>query len=316
MSAKRSRIGSRRLDGVLLLDKPTGISSNAALQEAKRLFRAAKAGHSGTLDPLASGVLPVLFGEATKFSGFLLDSDKMYLAQVQLGVTTTTGDAEGEVTQRRRVAVDDGAIEAALARFRGESAQVPPMYSALKRNGRPLYELARQGAVVAREPRRVVIRTLDTIGRSGDVLELRVLCSKGTYLRTLAEDLGSILGTGAHLAALRRTAAGPFTVEQALSLESLVAMDENGRDRTLMPVDGLLESLPLVRLDAARARSFCNGRPVPQLPAGQGRCRVYGDAGALLGVGEVSATGELRPVRLLAGLPGVAQAAEIPGKNL
>ena len=316
MSAKRSGIGARRLDAVLLLDKPAGISSNAALQEAKRLFRAAKAGHSGTLDPLASGLLPVLFGEATKFSRFLLDSDKSYLAQVQLGVTTTTGDAEGEVTQRRRVAVDDGAIEAALVRFRGESAQVPPMFSALKRNGLPLYKLARQGAVIAREPRRVVIRTLDYTGRSGDVLELRVTCSKGTYLRTLAEDLGTVLGTGAHLAALRRTAAGPFAAEQAVSLESLFAMDAESRDRALIPIDGLLESLPFVRLDAARARSFAHGRPVPHLPAEQGRCRVYGDAGALLGVGEVNAVGELRPVRLLAGLPGVVQAAEIPGKNL
>ncbi len=316
MSAKRNRIGSRRLDAVLLLDKRVGISSNAALQEAKRLFRAAKAGHSGTLDPLASGLLPVLFGEATKFSRFLLDSDKEYLARVQLGVTTTTGDAEGEVTQRCRVALVDGAIEAALARFRGESTQVPPMYSALKRNGHPLYKLARQGAVVAREPRRVVIRTLEYRGRTGDVLELRVFCSKGTYLRTLAEDLGTVLGTGAHLAALRRTAAGPFTVEQAVALESLVTMDEESRDKALIPIDGLLESLPLVRLDAAGARSFSNGRPVPHPPAEQGRCRVYGDVGVLLGVGEVNAAGELRPVRLLAGLPGVAQAAEIPGKNL
>ena len=316
MSTQQRRKPSRRLDAVLLLDKPAGISSNAALQEAKRLFRAAKAGHSGTLDPLASGLLPVLFGEATKFSRFLLDSDKGYLAEVHLGVTTATGDAEGEVTRRRRVAVNDGAIEAALARFRGESAQVPPMHSALKRNGRPLYELARQGTVIAREPRRVVIRTLEYLGRSGDVFQLRVLCSKGTYLRTLAEDLGAVLGTGAHLSALRRTVAGRFTVEQAVSLESLAAMDETSRERTLIPIDVLLEALPRVQLDAARVRSFSNGRPVPHAPAEQGRCRVYGDAGVLLGIGELNATGELRPVRLLAVLPGSAQAAEIPRKNL
>ena len=316
MSAGHSRIPPRRLDAVLLLDKPAGISSNAALQEAKRLFRAGKGGHAGTLDPLASGLLPVLFGEATKFSRFLLDSDKAYLARVQLGVTTTTGDAEGEVTQRRRVAVNDVAIEAALARFRVESVEVPPMYSALKRNGRPLYELARRGAVVAREPRRIIVRTLECEGRSGDLLELRVSCSKGTYLRTLAEDLGAVLGTGAYLAALRRTAAGPFAVEQAVSLVSLAAMDEKGRDRALIPLDGLLGSLPLVRLDAARARSFCNGRPVSHPSAEGGRYRVHGEAGVLLGVGEVNAAGELRPVRLLAGPPGVAQAAEIPGKNL
>ena len=306
----------RRLDAVLFLDKPSGMTSNGALQVAKRLFGAGKAGHSGTLDPLASGLLPVLFGEATKFSQFLLDSDKEYLADVRLGVTTSTGDAEGEVTARRAVDVSDAAIEAALARFRGEFAQIPPMHSALKRNGRPLYELARKGAVIAREPRRVVVRKLELLGRAGQVLHLRVSCSKGTYVRTLGEDLGAALGTGAHLAALRRTAAGRFTLEQAVPLQLLAAMDEAARERLLVPMDALLESLPRVQLDRALAQSFSHGRPVTHAPGPGGRCRVYGEGAVLLGVGEMSPAGDLRPVRLLARSPGASQAAEIPRKNL
>src|SRR4029079_13276775 len=207
----------RRLDGILVLDKPAGISSNAALQHAKRLFEAAKAGHSGTLDPLASGVLPVLFGEATKFSSFLLDADKEYLADVRLGVRTKTGDAEGEVISRSAVTIDDAALEPALARFRGEIDQVPPMHSALKYGGRPLYEMARRGVTVPRAPRRVAIHALELIERSGDLLRIRVACSKGTYVRVLAEDLGAALGPGAHLAALRRTIAGRFTLAQAVT---------------------------------------------------------------------------------------------------
>ena len=303
------------MHGVLVLDKPSGVTSFFVVRRIRSLA-GGKVGHGGTLDPIATGVLPICLGKATKLFDFLISSGKEYLATAVLGIATDTEDRTGKILSQKKVSVSCEQVEAALKKFTGEIEQVPPMYSALKRNGRPLYELARQGAVVAREPRRVVIRTLDTIGRSGDVLELRVLCSKGTYLRTLAEVLGTVLGTGAHVAALRRTAAGPFAAEQAVSLESLFAMDAESRDRALIPIDGLLESLPFVRLDAARARSFAHGRPVPHLPAEQGRCRVYGDAGALLGVGEVNAVGELRPVRLLAGLPGVVQAAEIPGKNL
>lgn len=306
----------RRLDALLLLDKPAGITSNAALQQAKRLFGAAKAGHGGTLDPLASGVLPVLFGEATKFSRFLLDSDKQYLADVRLGVSTSTGDAEGEVTARSAVDVDGTTIVAALARFRGEIEQVPPMHSALKRNGRPLYELARQGVVVARNPRRVVIRELELLERAGDLLRLRVWCSKGTYVRTLAQDLGAALETGAHLAALRRTAAGRFTLGQAVPLRVLAAMDEAARERLLVPLEALLEGLPCVQLDPALARSFSNGSSVAHAGGPGGSCRVYGEGRMLLGVGEVSPDGELRPVRLLARSPGSSQAAEIPTKTL
>lgn len=306
----------RRLDAVLLLDKPAGITSNAALQQAKRQFGAVKAGHGGTLDPLASGVLPVLFGEATKFARFLLDSDKQYLADVRLGASTSTGDAEGEVTARSAVDVDGATIEAALARFRGEIEQVPPMHSALKRNGRPLYELARQGVVVARNPRRVMIRELELLERTGDLLRLRVWCSKGTYLRALAQDLGAVLETGAHLAALRRTATGRFTLEQAVPLRVLAAMDEAASERLLVPLEALLVDLPSVQLDLAPARSFSNGSSVAHASGPGGRCRVYGEGRILLGVGDVSPEGELRPVRLLARAPGSSQAAEIPTKTL
>ncbi len=306
----------RRIDSVLLLDKPLGITSNRALQQAKRLLGAAKAGHSGTLDPLASGLLPVLFGEATKFSRFLLDSDKTYEGDVHLGVSTTSGDAEGEVVDRRPVAVSDTAIEQALTRFRGELMQVPPMHSALKRGGRPLYALAREGTLVAREPRPIVIHALQVLGREGNVLRLRVTCSKGTYLRTLAEDIGHALGTGAHLAALRRTGAGPFAISQAVTLESLAATDAAERDRLLVPMERLVESLPALHLERALVGKFLNGQPVPQGALALGRYRVYDPGGALLGVGETGAAGVLRPVRLLAQSAGSSQAAEIPRKSL
>lgn len=293
----------RAVDGVLLLDKPAGISSNTALQEAKRLLAAAKAGHAGTLDPLASGLLPLLFGEATKFARFGLDADKTYLASVRLGARTATGDAEGEVLERRAVEVDDAQIAAALGRFRGEIAQVPPMYSALKRDGRPLYELARAGQSVEREARRVTIHELELLERAGDLLRLRVRCSKGTYVRQLAEDLGDALGTCAHLEGLRRTGAGDFTLAQAVDLDRFRAMDEAGRRACLLPADSLLAFLPVVRLDPETALRFVHGQAVPAVTAPAAACRVLGDAGVLLGVGEAGADGKLRPVRLLSQRP-------------
>lgn len=289
----------RAVDGVLLLDKPPGISSNTALQEAKRLLVAAKAGHAGTLDPLASGLLPLLFGEATKFARFGLESDKTYLATVRLGVRTATGDAEGEVLERRPVAVDDAALGLALGRFRGEIEQVPPMYSALKRDGRPLYELARAGQSVEREARRVTIHELALLSRDGEQLRLRVRCSKGTYIRQLAEDLGEALGTGAHLEALRRTGAGDFTLEQAVDLEAFRAMDEARRQACLLPADSLLAALPVLRLPADAAFRFVQGQAVPVDAAPAAACRVLGEAGVLLGVGEAGADRKLRPLRLL-----------------
>jgi tRNA pseudouridine55 synthase len=261
-------------------------------------------------------VLPVLFGEATKFSSFLLDADKEYLADVQFGASTSTGDAEGEVISRSAIEPDDAAIEAALARFRGEHEQIPPMHSALKYGGRPLYEMARRGVTVERAPRRITIRELQVLGRSGGLLQLRIACSKGTYVRVLAEDLGRALGTGAHLAGLRRTVAGRFGLEQAVSLASLGEMDAAARDRLLLPVETLLQALPPVELDRGTAGAFLNGRTVAQQHGPRGRCRVYGAACELLGVGEVGPQGDLRPLRLLARPPGATQAAEIPTKTL
>src|SRR5512134_3326283 len=226
----------RSLDGVLLLDKPVGLGSNAALQAAKRLYRAEKAGHAGTLDPLASGLLPIMFGEATKFSQLVLDADKEYLARARLGVTTRTGDAEGEVLERRPVRIDADAVERALPAFRGEIEQVPPMYSALKHRGRPLYVLARRGESIERAPRRVRVHELEMLGLDGDTLELRVLCSKGTYIRTLVEDIGRALGCGAHLASLRRIAASGFRIAEAATLDAIQAADDAGRDRLLLPL--------------------------------------------------------------------------------
>lgn len=289
----------RAVDGVLLLDKPAGITSNAALQEAKRLLAAAKAGHAGTLDPLASGLLPLLFGEATRFARFGLDADKTYLASVRLGVRTATGDAEGEVLERRPVQVDDEKLAGTLARFRGAISQVPPMYSALKRDGRPLYELARAGLSVEREARSVTIHELELLERSGDRLRLRVRCSKGTYIRQLAEDLGEALGTAAHLEGLRRTAAGTFTLDQAVDLDRFRGMDEAARTACLLPADSLLATLPAVRLGMEAAHRFTQGQAVPSAPGSEGACRVLASSGALLGVGEAGADGKLRPLRLL-----------------
>ncbi len=290
----------RALNAVLLLDKPRGITSNAALQGAKRLLRAAKAGHAGTLDPLASGLLPVLFGEATKFADDLLGADKEYLASLQLGVVTATGDLEGEVLERHSVALDNALIESAVARFRGPIEQVPPMYSALKQGGKPLYALARQGRTVERAARRVTIHALEVLGRSGDLLELRVRCSKGTYIRSLADDLGRELGSGACVAALRRTAIAGFTVEQAVTLDALEGSQGAGRDAWLLPLDSLLQALPRVDLPGAMAMRFGHGQMVRLDAAAHGRCRVYGTGKALLGVGMMEAGGELRPVRLIA----------------
>jgi tRNA pseudouridine55 synthase len=289
----------RRLDGVLLLDKPAGIGSNAVLQALKRLYAAAKAGHAGTLDPLASGLLPVLFGEATKFSQLALDADKEYVTRAHLGVTTTTADAEGQVLERRPCNVHDADIEPALAAFRGELEQVPPMYSALKHGGRPLYALARAGREVPRAPRRVRVLELELLHFAADGLELRIRCSKGTYIRTLVEDIGRALGCGAHVAALRRTATGAFRIEDAVTLEQLQSDTAAARDARLLPLERLLGGLPRVDLPAALAERFALGQALRMEQAPLGQCSVYGQQGRLLGLGEGRAAGELRPRRLV-----------------
>jgi tRNA pseudouridine55 synthase len=286
------------VDGALLLDKPLGLSSNAALQQARRLFGASKAGHAGTLDPLASGLLIVLFGEATKFAGPQLDGDKAYLATLQLGTTTATGDAEGQVLERK--SIPEGlanTIPSILDKFTGEIEQVPPMYSALKRDGVPLYKLARRGEEVERKPRRVTIAELQLERFNSPFMEIRVRCSKGTYIRTLAQDIGAALGCGAHLAALRRTASGRFRLEQAAGLDSLAGLTAAQREQRLLPLAELLADLPRAELDAASAARLRNGQALPLAGLAEGLCGVYGPGGAVIGLGR-SDGASLHPFRL------------------
>jgi len=296
---QRARPPRRAVHGVLLLDKPVGLTSNAALQQARRLLRAEKAGHTGTLDPLASGLLPLCFGAATKFAQASLDADKAYRARLALGVTTSTGDGEGEVLERRAVELDRAAVEAACARFVGTIEQVPPMHSALKHGGRALYDYARAGIEVERAPRRIVVHRLDIVDWQDATLVVDVVCSKGTYVRTLAEDIGAALGCGAHLAALRRTASGGLGLAGAVTPDALAALDEAQRDARLLPPDALLADWPALVLPAAEAARFLTGlrRRVaqPDAPA----VRVYGPPpGAFLGSAHIRA-GELIADRLL-----------------
>ncbi len=290
------------VDGVLLLDKPGGISSNLALQKARRLLNAAKAGHTGTLDPLATGLLALAFGEATKFAADLLEADKAYEATLALGVRTSTADAEGTVIETRPVAVTRAQLAAVLARFVGTIRQTPPMHSALKRDGRPLYDYAQRGIEVERAPRSVRIERLELLDFDGTRARVAVACSKGTYVRTLAEDIGAALGCGAHLGALRRTRVGALTVERAVTLAALKAMPAAVRREWLLPVDTLLAGVPRVDLGQRQAALFVHGGQldlgVP--PQGPGRRRVYGPNERLLGLAELDERGMLNPRRLIA----------------
>lgn len=289
----------RAVHGVLLLDKPLGLSSNDALQRARRLLRAEKAGHAGTLDPLATGLLALCFGAATKFAQLGLEADKRYRAVLKLGVTTTTGDAEGEVLRTRPVDLTRERLDAAVARFVGPIEQVPPMHSALKHGGKALYEYARAGVQVERAARRVTIHELAVLDWQGDRLELQVHCSKGTYVRTLAEDLGEALGCGAHLAALRRVSSGPLTVDAAVALECLDALPPEVIESRLLPVDALIADRPAVRLPCEEAGRFLSGMRRPIDRADEDLVRVYGpQPAAFLGSARVKA-GELIPLRLL-----------------
>jgi tRNA pseudouridine55 synthase len=295
------------VDGVLLLDKPVGLSSNDALIKAKRAVNAKKAGHTGTLDPFATGLLPLCFGEATKFSQDLLEADKTYLATVHLGITTNTGDTEGEAIDTRPVDVSVEAIEAALACFRGPILQVPPMYSALKRDGKAYYEYAREGIVLEREARPVTIHSLEFVDYDAPMLRIRVCCSKGTYVRVLGEDIGAALGTGAHLNALRRIQVGALTIDGMVTLEALQAHADPLS--LLAPVDALLSSFPQVALTAELATRFLNGQrlalgkePAVLVPDVQGRVRVYHD-GKLLGTAILGEYAILAPERLIAFRP-------------
>lgn len=293
----------RKIDGVLLLDKPVGLTSNTALQKAKRLFNAAKAGHTGTLDPFATGLLPLCFGEATKFSQFLLDADKVYLARVKLGVRTSSGDLDGEVIARAPVQVDEAQLRAALSPFTGEIEQVPPMHSALKHQGRPLYEYARQGVEIPRKARRVTVHALDLEGMAGDVCSLRVHCGKGFYVRALADDLGQALGCGAHLIGLRRLAVGAFSIDDAVTLDALEDLGEGGRDACLRPADVLIAALPGMTLGLEASWQITHGQPVWQARLVVGALyRLYDERGTFLGVAEVDQEGKLAPRRLVASL--------------
>jgi len=302
VSARRAP--RRAVDGMLLLDKPGGISSQTAVTRVKSLFNAAKAGHTGTLDPMATGLLPIAMGEATKFSSVLLDAGKSYLATVRLGQTTTTGDLEGDVTATSPVDMDLQGIERVLPRFRGEIEQIPPMYSALKHAGKPLYEYARAGTQIERAPRRITIGSLTVEGYEGAELRIRVACSKGTYIRVLAEDIGRALGCGACLAGLRRTRVGRFDVAEAISLDALGALDPPEREARLLPPDAMLSDLPLVELNEPQGRRILSGQAIElgdERPSGL--LRLYGPAGTFLGVGTCAGGGRVEPRRLVAAKP-------------
>jgi tRNA pseudouridine55 synthase len=291
----------RQLDGVLLFDKPLELSSNTALQKVRRMFKAEKAGHTGTLDPLASGLLPICFGEATKFSMGLLDADKTYRATIRLGQTTTTGDAEGEVIETRTVSVDDNQVSEVLQRFTGAIQQLPPMYSALKHQGKPLYEYIRKGENVERAFRDVYIHELRKERFDGNELEIVVRCSKGTYVRTLGEDIGEALGCGGHLIALRRTSIAQFDLHSAYTLPQLQAMDELQRDTVILPLDCMLQDFPALDLDEKELLRMAQGQRLGKnLGLPDGKIRLY-SSGQFVGVGELLGT-RLAPSRLLASI--------------
>lgn len=300
----------RALDGVLLFDKPLELSSNTALQKVRHLFQADKAGHTGTLDPLATGLLPVCFGEATKFSTALLDADKTYLAKAKLGQVTTTGDAEGEVIASHEVTVIEAQVVEALQHFIGEIEQLPPMHSAIKFQGKPLYEYIRKGETIAREKRRITIYALTLVSFSGDELEFSVRCSKGTYVRTLAEDIGAHLGCGAHLIGLRRTAIAGLDLVDAVSWPELQAMSAAERDSRVLPVDTLLPNYPSLTLDVEQTKRLAQGQQLvvsTELP--EGKLRLY-SADQFIGVGSLNG-GRLSPERLSARVAKSAANADL-----
>ena len=288
----------RPLDGVLLFDKPLELSSNDALQKVRRLYQAEKAGHTGTLDPLATGLLPICFGEATKFSNAMLNADKTYRALLRLGQTTTTGDAEGEILSEHPVDLTADEVGAALAKFRGEIQQLPPMHSALKHQGKPLYEYIRNGETIERELRNIVIHDLVLHSFSGNKMDITVRCSKGTYIRTLAEDIGAVLGCGAHLIGLRRTAIAHFDLRDSHSLPQLTEMTDAQRDACILPLESLMPDLPILQLDAVQVLRLAQGQRLA-LDTGlpDGKIRLHGAHG-FIGVGLLQGR-RLAPDRLL-----------------
>ena len=290
----------KNVNGVLLLDKPLGFSSNQALQKVKWLYSAAKAGHTGTLDPLATGLLPICLGEATKFAQYVTDADKTYFATIKLGATTITGDAEGEVLTTAPVNVSPTQFSAACQQFIGEVSQMPPMYSALKHEGRALYEYAREGVDIARQSRIIHISNITVENFEADIAQITVTCSKGTYIRTLAEDIGATLGCGAHLIGLRRTETAGYLLPQAVTIEQLEAMSIEARAALLLPVDSAIESLPVVTLNADAAFYLMQGQAVWQagkMPSGD--MRLYDEHNNFLGLGCMQDDGKIAPKRLI-----------------
>ncbi len=297
MQFKRQK---KNINGILLLDKPLGFSSNQALQKIKWLLKAAKAGHTGTLDPLATGLLPLCFGEATKFAHYLTDADKTYIATVKLGITTTTGDAEGAVLSKQPVNVNQADFEKASQQFIGEISQVPPMYSALKFEGKALYEYARAGVEIERQSRLVSIHSIEVNSFAGDVAVITVTCSKGTYIRTLAEDIGKRLGCGAHLIGLRRTATANYDISQAVTIEQFEAMTDEQRLAVLAPADSAVLHLPQITLDNDSVFYLLQGQAVWRsgaIPAGL--LRLYSEQQVFLGLGELQPDGKIAPKRLM-----------------
>ena len=300
----------RSLDGVLLFDKPKGLSSNTALQKIRRLFNAEKAGHTGTLDPMATGLLPVCFGEATKFSNELLDADKSYDASLRLGQTTATGDAEGEITSEQAVDFTQSDLDRVLMQFRGEIEQLPPMHSALKFQGKPLYEYIRNGITIERQLRRVTIYELAVNRWSGKEMDISVRCSKGTYVRTLAEDIGHALGCGAHLIALRRTAIAHFNLRDARDLPTLTAMNDAEREACILPLSCLMPDMPRLNLDAKEIRRLAQGQRLgldTGLP--DGKLALYGPNG-FVGTG-LQQGRRISPERLLSSVARQASGTEL-----
>lgn len=301
---KRRKQRGRDINGILLLDKPSGITSNDALQIVKRLFNATKAGHTGSLDKAATGLLPICFGEATKFTSWLLDANKRYLARCRLGIETATGDAEGEILSKRPVpSLTEADIRIVLKEFEGDIEQVPPMYSALKHKGQRLYKLAYQGLEVEREPRTISIYSIDLLSYADEVMEIDVRCSKGTYIRTLAEDIGKRLGCGAHVCALVRTEAGPFTQDQMINLNKLSELADisiNELDNLLLPIDTVMQGIPEVVMAESVAMYFDQGQAVivPRAPT-SGMLRIYNQDHDFLGIGEVLDDGRIAPRKLV-----------------
>lgn len=298
------KIPRRPISGVLLLDKITGVSSNSALQRVKRLYQAEKAGHTGSLDPLASGLLPICLGEATKFSQYLLDADKVYEVTAKFGVRTDTFDAEGKVLAEQPAIADESKLRAVVQTFLGEQQQLPPMYSALKKDGKPLYELARQGIEIERETRTITIFSLDIVNIEWPQVAFRVHCSKGTYIRTLIDDMGLAFGCGAYVTVLRRTAAGHFSSEQMLTSDAIDALkNEQGLDaidQLLLPIESLIPQFPIVTLKAPMAHFLMNGQAVYLSSVKtEGLHALFREDGTFLGVGEADGVGNIQPKRLV-----------------